>query len=139
MPETSQLSCPFRYLDRGRTFCAIAIVERQYTTAEVTPRGCGTCTITTVLREHGCAFLNLGVEIDEYGGRFTADVYHAACEARVERLEDLSGCGEGRCPRWQPVRPEKLEALREHVRQLRERARFRSLPRQEAEEPPLSG
>lgn len=137
--DVTSSSCPYRYLDRGRTFCAIAIVERQYTTAEVNPRSCGTCGIPELLRAHPCGHLSLGVEIDEYGGRFTADVYHAACEAFVESLESFERCGEGRCPHWQPLPPERLAAQREHVRQLRERARFRSLPRDEADEPPLTG
>ena len=137
MSLTEPVPCPFRYLDRGRTFCAIAIVERSYTTADVSPRACGTCSIPGLLRDHPCAYLNLGVEIDEYGGRFTADVYHAACEAFVQRLETFQECGEGRCPRWEPLQPERLEALREQVKRLREQARFRGLPQQEVREEPF--
>ena len=63
--------CPFRYIYKGRTFCAIAIRDRRYTTTEVMPGACDECRARTLLRQIGCAHLSLGVEVDIYGGTLT--------------------------------------------------------------------
>ena len=95
------IPCPFRYIHRGRTFCWLAIDERRYTTTEVVPYACSTCRIPGVLAERACRHMSFGVEVDQYGGRLTAETSHVSCEARVTRLFDLSGCGESLCELWE--------------------------------------
>lgn len=95
------IPCPFRYVNRGRTFCHLAIDERKYTTTEVVPTACGTCRVPKILAEHACRHMSFGVEVDEYGGRLTAETCHVACEARVTRLFDFANCAEGRCKLWE--------------------------------------
>jgi len=133
MAAANNEPCPFRFIDRGRTFCAIAITDRAHTTTEVNPRPCSTCEVPRLLAEHGCAFLSLGVEIDEFGGRFTADVSYAACESKIERLFDLSDCREGGCPAWRPLSPERVESIRERARERHERFRGPGRPYDERE------
>lgn len=105
--------CPFRYLLRGRTFCALAIVESRYLLNEVIPPTCASCPIPELLVEHPCGRLDLGVEISATGGRQCVEMCHASCEVTVERLLDLSGCGEGQCPyfeAWDEERATRLTA-----------------------------
>lgn len=104
--------CPFRYVYKGRTFCAIAIRDRRYTTAEVVPSACGSCRARAIMDEVGCAHLNLGVEVDQYGGAQEVNVYYASCEKLVERLSDFGHCGKDKCPDWEPVEAERIAALR---------------------------
>ena len=112
---TTAVPCPFRYIYKGRTFCAIAIRDRRYTTAEVVPGACAGCKARTILEEVRCAHLNVGVEVDQYGGAHEVNVYYMSCEKYIERLSDTGRCGEGRCPYWEP-----LDA--DHVAQLRQEA-----------------
>ena len=98
----SSAPCPFRYIYKGRTFCAIAIRERRYTTAEVVPGA-------------SCGHLDLGVEVDIYGGAQTVEITYASCAKLVERISDTSACGEGKCPHWIPVDEDRLAALREET------------------------
>jgi hypothetical protein len=112
--------CPFRYIHKGRTFCAIAIRERRYTTTEVTPSACSGCSARKAMEDANCAFLNLGVEVDQYGGSLDVNIFYASCEKLVERLTDFRRCGPD-CPYWEPldddlvtqIRDEALQALRD--------------------------
>src|ERR1035437_7623550 len=90
--------CPYRYIVRGRTFCALAIRESRYTVDEVIPPTCRECTVAGVLAEHACGRMALGVEIGVFGGRQMVEMYFAACELTVERLLDLADCGPETCP-----------------------------------------
>ena len=99
--------CPFRTIDRGRTFCRIAITERKHTTSEVTPSTCASCRVPSILAEHPCRHMDLGVEIDEYMGSTTADTHYASCTVTVERILDLSGCNSRDCPHWAEGLPEE--------------------------------
>ncbi|MBM3498672.1 MAG: hypothetical protein FJX74_08355 [Armatimonadetes bacterium] len=110
--------CPYRYVHRGRTFCHLAIDERRYTTTEVVPLACATCRVPGILAGHACRHMSFGVEVDEYGGRLTAEMCHVACEALVVRLFDFQQCGEGVCERWE--RWERAEAV-ERAQQAAER------------------
>lgn len=107
--------CPFRYVWKGRTFCAIAIRERRYTTTEVVPSACAQCQARKILEEVGCAHLNLGVEVDEYGGSHDINIFYVSCEKLVERITVFERCGEGRCPFWAPLDGDKIEGLREEA------------------------
>ncbi len=90
--------CEHRYIEKGRTFCRIAILERRYCTNEVTPQACAQCQIPQVMAEHPCAHMDLGVEIDEYGGAKSIETFCAACKVTIERLMSVENCGEGGCP-----------------------------------------
>jgi hypothetical protein len=114
--------CPYRYVQRGRTFCHLAIDERRYTTIEVAPLACATCRVPGILAQHACRHLSFGVEVDQYGGRLTAETCHTACEAYVVRLYDFSRCGEGVCEHWEAWEP--TEAV-ERARQAAEADRRR--------------
>ncbi len=120
--------CPFRYVHRGRTFCHLAIDERKYTTTEVVPTACSSCRVPKILSEHACRHLSFGVEVDEYGGRLTAETCHVACEAKVVRLFDFSNCGEGRCKLWEAwdaeAAIERAQEAAARDRVERERARL---------------
>mgnify|MGYP001066701081 CR=1 FL=1 len=111
MPEKPD-PCPFRYIYKGRTFCALAILNRKYTTNEVIPRACKSCDARGIFEGIGCRHLNLGVEVDRYGGAHEVDVFYASCERLVERLLDFEGCGEGVCPHWEPVNADVIEAMK---------------------------
>ncbi|NSW55405.1 MAG: hypothetical protein HPY44_05290 [Armatimonadetes bacterium] len=113
MPEHAP--CPFRYIYKGRTFCAIAIRDRRYTTAEVVPSACGGCRARAIVDEVRCAHLNMGVEVDQYGGAHDVNVYYASCEKLVERLSDFGQCGQDRCPHWEPMEMERVAALRQEA------------------------
>lgn len=109
--------CPFRYIFKGRTFCAVAIRERRYTTAEVVPSACRGCRALTILRQAGCGHMDLGVEVDQYGGSLDVNIHYVSCEALVERLTDFTGCGEGRCPLWVPLDEDRFETMRQEALQ----------------------
>ena len=111
--DTPQL-CPFRYIWKGRTFCAIAIRQRRYTTTEVMPGACAGCRARGLLEGIGCAHLNLGVEVDQYGGGLSVDNFYASCEKLMERLIDFSDCGEA-CPLWAPFDPELVNRIRDEA------------------------
>ncbi len=98
--------CPFRIIDRGRTFCKIAITERKHTTNEVKPSTCASCHVPFILENYPCAHMDLGVEIDEYMGSATAGTYYASCRVKVERIMDLSHCNARECPHWANPAPE---------------------------------
>ncbi len=119
--------CAFRYVHRGRTFCHLAIDERKYTTAEVVPTACSTCRVPGILAQHACRHLSFGVEVDEWGGRLTAETHHVACEAKVVRLFTFDECGEGVCELWEAWDREHAiataAAAAEEDRQRKERAR----------------
>ena len=120
--------CPYRYIHKGRTFCAIAIRERRFTTTEVTPSACEDCRAQEILQSVACGHLNLGVEVDHYGGSLEVNIFYASCEALLERLMAFEGCGSERCPLWRPIgedhaaslRAEALEAHREVERRQSE-------------------
>ena len=95
--------CRYRYLEKGRTYCEIAIVERKYTTNEVTPNVCQECTIPQVIGEHPCRHLDLGVEIDEFQGHTEVSTFFSACRVTVERLSSLANCRPDACPYWEPL------------------------------------
>jgi hypothetical protein len=95
--------CRYRYLEKGRTYCAIAITERKYTTREVTPAVCRDCTAMQVVQDHGCRHLDLGVEIDEFQGRTEVSTFFAACRVTVERLTSVEGCRAEACRYWEPL------------------------------------
>lgn len=128
--------CPFRYVHRGRTFCYLAIDERRYTTIEVMPLACATCRVPGILNEHACRHMSFGVEVDEYGGRLTAETFYVACEALVVRLFDFQRCRQGVCEYWEAwdvdEAVEKARKAAEEDRRRREQAR-RSSPYEEAE------
>lgn len=107
--------CVFRYIHKGRTFCAVAIRERRYTTTEVVPSACAGCSARKVLARSGCAHLNLGVEVDQYGGSHDVGVFYASCEVSVERLMDFERCGPGLCPHWEPLDPERVAEIRQQA------------------------
>jgi hypothetical protein len=75
-----------------------------------------------ILAQHACRHLSFGVEVDQYGGRLTAETCHTACEAYVVRLYDFSRCGEGVCEHWEAWEP--TEAV-ERARQAAEADRRR--------------
>jgi hypothetical protein len=114
--------CPFRYIHKGRTFCAVAIRERRYTTAEVVPAACRSCRAVQLLREAACGRMDLGVEVDQYGGSLDVNIHYASCEALVERLTDFSGCREGRCPLWVPLDEDRFAARRQEALQAQREA-----------------
>jgi len=105
--------CPFRYVFKGRTFCSIAIRERRYTTTEVIPSACDSCKATKILRDVKCRYLDLGVEVDQYGGSHEVSIFYASCEKLVERITDFSNCGEGKCPYWEPLDQDRIETLKQ--------------------------
>ncbi len=105
-------ACPFRYVYKGRTFCAVAIRERRFTTARVSPQTCAECPVPAIVAEHGCEYLDIGVEIDEYGPRAEVVFVFTACKARVEELTDLSGCTPEACQLWSAGAEEAWERLR---------------------------
>ncbi|MFQ6097510.1 MAG: hypothetical protein ACE5O2_07245 [Armatimonadota bacterium] len=92
--------CSFRYIEKGRTFCRIAIVERKYCTDQVEPHVCQQCRVPRILADHPCQHMDLGVEIDEYEGRKSVESFFASCAVFVERIMDLDGCAEGKCPHF---------------------------------------
>ena len=112
--------CPYRYIWLGRTFCAIAIRERRYTTAQVVPDACTSCKACDVLHQHPCGNLNIGIEVDEYRGTLNVEVFYASCEATVERLFEFDGCGEGKCQYWKPADAGQQERLREEAKARQE-------------------
>ncbi len=107
MAETGP--CPFRFVYKGRTFCAVAIRDRRYTTTEVVPTACSGCRARVILEEVNCANLSLGVEVDIYGGSHDVNVFYASCEKLVERLSGFGKCSEENCPHWQPIDGEAIE------------------------------
>ena len=90
--------CPHRYIERGRTFCRLAILERRYCTSEVTPQACAQCQVPQVMRDHPCVHMDLGVEIDEYGGVKSIATFFASCTVTVERLLSVRECLADACP-----------------------------------------
>jgi hypothetical protein len=114
--------CPFRYIFKGRTFCAVAIRERRYTTAEVVPSACRSCRALQIIRESGCGRMDLGIEVDQYGGSLDVNIHYASCEALVERLTDFSGCSQARCPLWAPLDEERFAAIRQEALQAQREA-----------------
>ncbi|NLO74682.1 MAG: hypothetical protein GX100_11330 [candidate division WS1 bacterium] len=116
--------CPFRYIVRGRTFCALAIRESRFTVDEVIPSTCAECSVAEILREHPCGRMALGVEIGVYGGRQTVEMYYASCELTVERILDISDCTEASCPFWVPPDPERAAAIIEEAKQRQGKRTF---------------
>ncbi len=110
--------CLYRYILRGRTFCALAIQESRYTLIEVIPATCAQCPIPGLIREHPCGRMDLGVEISVFGGRQHVEMHYASCEVSMERLLEMDDCGEGRCPQWEPY---DEEAARKIAAAARER------------------
>ena len=107
--------CPFRYIYKGRTFCAVAIRERRYTTTEVVPAACEDCPALQMLTRIGCAHINLGVEVDQYGGSHAVNIIYASCERRIERIYEYDSCGRDACPLWAPFDESGAEAMRKEA------------------------
>ena len=95
--------CPHRYIQKGRTFCRIAILERKYCTNEVDPRACEQCAVPGLLEQHPCANMDLGVEIDEYGGLKSVERWYASCRVTVERIERIEKCTPEECAYWKEL------------------------------------
>lgn len=104
--------CPFRYVYKGRTFCTAAVRERRFTTSRVSPVTCDECAVPGLVAAHGCASLDVGVEIDEYGPRAEVVFVFTACRATVQELTDLSDCSLDCCALWQPADEARWEQLR---------------------------
>jgi hypothetical protein len=104
--------CPFRYIHKGRTFCAIAIRDRRYTTSEVEPAACKSCKARRAVAGVACGHLELGVEVDQYGGTLSVDIFYASCAKLMERIMELGNCGEGKCEHWVPVSDERFATMR---------------------------
>lgn len=112
--------CPFRFVYRGRTFCAVAIRERRFTTIHVERTTCSECPVPGMVAAHPCAHLDIGVEIDDYGPRAEVVFTHTACRATVEELTNVEGCAEGSCSLWQRAEEAAWAALRQKAeRRLR--------------------
>jgi len=93
------------------------------------PLACATCKIPKILAEHACRHMSFGVEVDEYGGRLTAETCHVACEALVVRILDFGRCGAGVCEYWEAWNAE--EAV-EKARKAAEEDRRRQSQTEEA-------
>jgi hypothetical protein len=108
--------CPHRYIEKGRTYCRVAILERRYCTNEVTPQACAQCHIPQVMEDHPCVHMDLGVEIDEYGGAKSIETFYASCKVTVERLMSVENCVEGGCPYFErrPATVRKTPVERGH-------------------------
>ncbi len=104
--------CPFRYVYKGRTFCAVAVRERRFTTAHVTADVCSKCPVPSMLNDHSCRHLDFGVEIDEYGPQLEVVFVYVACTKLVEELSDLSGCTADACGLWELADDAVWEAVR---------------------------
>lgn len=112
--------CPFRFVHRGRTFCAVAIRERRFTTAHVERTTCAECPVPEMVAAHPCAHLDVGVEIDDYGPHAEVVFTHTACRATVEELSHLEGCREDSCQLWQRADEASWGAVRQKAeRRLR--------------------
>ena len=109
-------ACAYRYIIRGRTFCALAIQESRYTLSEVIPATCSTCPIPGLVAEHPCGRMNLGIEISVFGGRQSVEMHYQSCEVTVERLLELDDCAEGVCPHWEPYDEEAAQRVAEEAR-----------------------
>jgi hypothetical protein len=107
--------CPFRYLWKGRSFCALAIEESRYTMSEVIPATCAGCVVPRILAETPCGRMDLGVEIAVHAGRQNVEMHYASCQVTVERLFDLSGCTREACPYWEPWNEEEAARVRERA------------------------
>lgn len=107
--------CPFRYIYKGRTFCAVAVRERRFTTARVSPTTCADCSVPQLVLDHPCAHLDVGVEIDEYGPRAEVVFVFTACRVLVEELQDLSQCHPGACRMWEQATDEAWQRLRDRA------------------------
>jgi hypothetical protein len=115
MPEDSNQPCPMRYVYKGRTFCIAAIRERRFTTARVLPATCEECPVPRLLAGHGCANMDIGVEIDEYGPRAEVVLVYTACAATVQELSDVQGCTPEGCKLWSAADEAKWETLRKRA------------------------
>ncbi|MCX7597691.1 MAG: hypothetical protein N2512_02315 [Armatimonadetes bacterium] len=112
--------CPFRFVYRGRTFCAVAIRERKFTTIHVEQGTCAECPVPGMVAAHPCAHLDIGVEIDDYGPRAEVVFTYAACRATVEELSDLESCTDGHCSLWERAEEASWAAMRQKAeRRLR--------------------
>ncbi len=99
--------CRYRYLEKGRSFCEIAITERKYTTNEVTPQVCRDCQIPQILEDHPCVHLDVGVEIDQFQGRTEVSTFYTACKVTRERLTVLDACNPEHCPYFEARDPDE--------------------------------
>jgi hypothetical protein len=104
--------CPFRYVYKGRAFCAVAVRERRFTTTRVSTVTCAECAVPRLVAEYPCAHLDVGVEIDDYGPRAEVVFVFTACQALVEELADLSRCSPERCTFWAPADEAAWERVR---------------------------
>lgn len=112
--------CPFRFVYRGRTFCAVAIRERRFTTIHVERTTCAECPVPGMVAAHPCAHLDVGVEIDDYGPHAEVVFTHTACRATVEELSGLESCAADRCPLWRRAEEATWAAVRQRAeRRLR--------------------
>jgi len=107
--------CPYRFVHKGRTFCAAAIRERRFTTNRVSPQTCEECSVPDLVVAHPCAHLDVGVEIDEYGPRAEVVFVHFACRVLVQELPDLTNCSPSACPMFEAVEEGRWEEVRERA------------------------
>jgi hypothetical protein len=47
--------------------------------------------------------MDLGVEIDQYGGQKSVERWYASCRVTVERIEQIEKCTEAECPYWRAL------------------------------------
>ncbi len=96
------MKCPYRYIDKGRTFCSLAILESKYNLSEVTPDICATCKIPALVQRVPCRHLDLGVSILGFYAGAKLEQYFAACRLSGERLPSLDSCSRD-CPGFEPA------------------------------------
>jgi hypothetical protein len=93
--------CPFRSVELGRLFCALATREGERSTARAFMETCEACDVARTRGAHPCRNLDIGLDIRAHRERSTIDEVYLACNAykialTVDTVQDCTP----NCPEW---------------------------------------
>ena len=92
--------CPFRSVELGRLFCALATQEGERSTSHVYNETCEVCQVARIRAAHPCKNLDIGLDIKSHRDRASIDGVLLACKAYKIGLPDTLPDCTPNCPEW---------------------------------------
>jgi len=107
LPQQDIPYCEHRSVDKGRTFCGLAVHGDSRSTDEVYAETCLACPVARTRQRHPCAHLDMGLLLGAHRERSSVDRCYYACKAKGIRLPDGAPECDAKCKLFAPLEEKK--------------------------------